>query len=147
MQIKLLPPLLIQHMWIGKSKINHEPTIAQLASRHNNKICTCQGAGLHLVQFGSPFASHCRAHVMQLKQQLRTIKKGSLSIDESDLVLMTLNGSGPEYALFKMSITVRSDLVGVVELYGVLINQETSQEVASPTRKQILLQRWPSSPN
>ena len=46
-----------------------------------------------------------------------------------------------------MSITIWTDQVGVDELYGVLINQETSLEVASPTRKQILLQRWPSSLN
>ncbi|KAJ8622060.1 hypothetical protein MRB53_030589 [Persea americana] len=87
------------------------------------------------------FASLSRSHIIQLKSQLQTIKKGSLSIDEyvkkikhivdslatvcspvddEDIIIYTLNGLPPEYGPFRTSIRTRSALMLLEELHVLL---------------------------
>ncbi|KAF5180065.1 Copia-like polyprotein/retrotransposon, partial [Thalictrum thalictroides] len=92
------------------------------------------------------FASQNQARVLQLRLQLQTIKKGSLTMTEyvdqvrsicdslamillpvsdSDMVLHTLAGLGPDYEPFVTSMTTRQSLPTFVELHAYLLAQES----------------------
>lgn len=91
--------------------------------------------------FDDLFRSQSKARVMNLKLQLQTFKKGSLSIDEyvlqmrtfadglltaghaisdDDLVLYLLGGLGPEFDAVVVNLTTRGDLFSLSEVQSVL---------------------------
>lgn len=99
------------------------------------------------------FASSSQSRLMQLRFQLQSIKKGSLSISDyldkikeiadqlaaaskpiplADLTtLYTLGGLGAEYEPFVMSVTSRTDPIDFDKLHGLLITQEHRLALAS----------------
>ncbi|KAJ8624241.1 hypothetical protein MRB53_032771 [Persea americana] len=95
------------------------------------------------------FASLSRSHIIQLKTQLRSIKKGSQPIteyiqrikhladslaavlcpvDDEDLIIHTLNGLPSDYGPFKTSIRTRSSPISLEELHVLLLCKELSLE-------------------
>lgn len=95
------------------------------------------------------FASLSRSHIIQLKTQLQSIKKGSQTvseyiqrikhisdslaavsnpIDDDDLILYTLNGLPSEFGPFKTSIRTRSSPISIEELHVLLLCEELSIE-------------------
>ncbi|KAJ8646752.1 hypothetical protein MRB53_008500 [Persea americana] len=95
------------------------------------------------------YSSLSRSHVLQLKNQLQHIKKGSLSmqdylqqikmltdklamsgspVSEEDSILYTLNGLPTQYRPFQTSIRTRSasDPVSIDELHALLVCEELS---------------------
>lgn len=103
------------------------------------------------------FASISRSHVLQLKSNVQSLKKGSSSIDQylhqlkdvtdslaaaghlvddTDLIFHTLNGLPSKYDAFSMSICVRGPLVTPDELHSLLL----TEEIALESRTKNLLQ-------
>lgn len=98
-------------------------------------ICIKLGVFDKLVQ------SQSKARVMNLRFQLQTLKKGSLSIDEfvlkmktiaeslhdvghvlsdDDLVMHLLGGLGPEYDVVVVNLTTRNDLLSLLAVHSIL---------------------------
>lgn len=88
------------------------------------------------------FASLSWSHIIQLKTQMQSVKKGtqsiteyvqkikhisdnlaevSCSVDEEDLIIHTLNGLPPEYGPFKTSIRTCSHPISIEELHVLLL--------------------------
>ncbi|KAJ8622015.1 hypothetical protein MRB53_030544 [Persea americana] len=105
------------------------------------------------------FASLSRSHIIQLKSQLQTIKKGSLSIDEyvkkikhivdslaavcspvddEDIIIYTLNGLPPEYGPFRTSIRTRSAPILLEELHVLLQCEELNLDITQTSSTDIL---------
>jgi hypothetical protein len=95
------------------------------------------------------FASQSKAHVMQSRFQLATLKKNSLPISEyfqkaqslshslaviqeplkdSELISYILAGLGPEYESLITTITTRIDPISLDTLYGYLLTHEQRLE-------------------
>jgi hypothetical protein len=95
------------------------------------------------------FASQSKAHVMQSRFQLATLKKGPMSISEyfqkaqslshslafieeplkdSELISYILAGLGPEYESLVTTITTRIDPISLDTLYGYLLTYEKRLE-------------------
>lgn len=93
-----------------------------------------------------------RSHIIQLKTQLQSIKKGAQSIsefiqriktifdnltatsclvDDEDLIIHTLNGLPPKYGPFKISIQTRSSPISIGELHVLLPCEELNIESLS----------------
>lgn len=93
------------------------------------------------------FTSLSRSHIIQLKTQLQSIKKGSQSIseyiqrikhlaenldvvlcpvDDEDLIIHTLNGLPSDYGPFKTSIRTRYSPISLEELHVLLLCEELS---------------------
>ena len=91
------------------------------------------------------FESSTKARKLQLKQQLNEVKKGSQSVtdyilsirtiidqlgsigvtvDDDDLIMVTLNGLGREYKPFETSIAVRDTYPSFQELIPLLVSEE-----------------------
>ena len=81
------------------------------------------------------YSSQARSRVLQLKTQLQTIRKGSLSMDEyltkmkmvadKDLMLHVLAGLGPEYDSVVVNLTARLVPATWQEAQALLLNQES----------------------
>ena len=97
------------------------------------------------------FASLSQSHIIQLKTQLQTLKKGSQSIadyfqkvkyiadslttssspiDDDDLIIYILNGLPSEYAAFKTSIRTGSAPINIEELQELLFCEESNIDEA-----------------
>jgi hypothetical protein len=95
------------------------------------------------------FSTQSQSRIMQLKQQLATLKKGALSIsayykkaqgfshllaavgkpvDASELVSNILAGLGLEYDPLVTSVTTRQDSISLNELYGFMLSHEMRLE-------------------
>lgn len=95
------------------------------------------------------FASISRSHIIQLKTQLQSAKKGTQSItdyiqkikhlsdslasassplDDDGLVIYTLNGLPSEYGFFKTSIRTHSSPISLEELHVLLLCEEMNIE-------------------
>ncbi|KAJ8624626.1 hypothetical protein MRB53_033156 [Persea americana] len=95
------------------------------------------------------FASLSRSHIIQLKTQLQSIKKGSqpiteyiqrikrladslaavlFPVDDKDLIIHTLNGLPSDYGPFKTSIRTKSSPISLEELHVLLLCEELSLE-------------------
>ncbi|GAV77105.1 UBN2_3 domain-containing protein, partial [Cephalotus follicularis] len=93
----------------------------------------------------SAFASQSQACIMQLLLSLHSLKKGddamttyllkaksiadeltlaSKPISDDDMVLYVLGGLSSEYAAFVTSVTTRDSPISVVDLQGMLLNEE-----------------------
>ncbi|GAV60420.1 UBN2 domain-containing protein, partial [Cephalotus follicularis] len=92
----------------------------------------------------SAFAFESQARIMQLRLSLHSLKKGAdamatyllkaKSIDElalaskpvsdDDMVLYILGGLSSEYTAFVTSVTTRDSPISVVDLHGLLLNEE-----------------------
>lgn len=92
------------------------------------------------------FSSQSKARILQLRMQLQTQKKGSMTVSdfyskmknfadnliasanpitEEDLVLYILAGLGSEYDPVVVNITARSDTLPLQEVYSLLLNHES----------------------
>jgi len=95
------------------------------------------------------FSTQSQSRIMQLKQQVATLKKGTLSIsayyqkvqgfshllaaigkpiEASELVSHILSGLGPEYDPLVTSVTTRQDSITLNELYGFMLSYEMHLE-------------------
>ena len=93
-----------------------------------------------------------QARKMQLKQELHNVQRESMSIndyhmkvkkiadalasigspmEDDDLVSMTLNGLGKDYAQFRTSISIRENFLDFEELIALLISEEQRNGGAS----------------
>lgn len=93
------------------------------------------------------FSFMTKSHIIQLKTQLQSVKKGNQSITEyiqkiktssdnlasaiypvrdEDLILSTLNGLLAEYGPFKTAITTRTDPINIEELHVLMLYEETN---------------------
>lgn len=98
------------------------------------------------------FASQSRAHIMQLRLQLQTTKKGSQSmvdylqkmktiadnlavasqpLNEDDLILHILGGLGSDYDALVISVTSRTEPITLTDLNGLLLSHEYRLEQAT----------------
>ncbi|KAJ9692772.1 hypothetical protein PVL29_011723 [Vitis rotundifolia] len=100
------------------------------------------------------FASASRAHIMELRLHLQTIRKGGLSmldymlrirnicdnltavgelVSEQDQIMAILGGLGPEYNPFVVTITSRAEPISVEELQSHLMVFERQRSVEEQT--------------
>ena len=98
------------------------------------------------------YSTNTQARKMQLKQELHNVQRESMSIndyhmkvkkiadalasigspmEDDDLVSMTLNGLGKDYAQFRTSISVREKFPNFEELIALLISEEQRNGGAS----------------
>ncbi|GAV71752.1 UBN2_3 domain-containing protein [Cephalotus follicularis] len=115
----------------------------------------------------SAFASQSQASIMQLCLSLHTLKKGadamatyllkaksitnelelaSKPISDDDMVLYILGGLSSEYAAFGTSVTIRDSPISVVDLHGLLLNEEihcqsSASDLINATANMALTQR------
>ncbi|GAV62079.1 UBN2_3 domain-containing protein [Cephalotus follicularis] len=115
----------------------------------------------------SAFASQSQACIMQLRLSLHTLNKGAdvmvtyllkatsiadelvLALkpaSDDDMVLYILGGLSSEYAVFVTSVTTRDSPISVVDLHGLLLNEEiryqsSASDLINATANMALTQR------
>jgi hypothetical protein len=117
-------------------------SVTDIMIGHIQDVHTPAEAWQNLVQM---FQTNTKARKLQLKQELHTVEKKNMSIDEyslkikgiveslasinvfvddDDLVNVCLNGLGKEYKPFKTSITIKENVPNFRDLVSMLIVEE-----------------------
>jgi hypothetical protein len=121
-------------------------TLSVEALPHVIGLSTSRGVWLTLETL---FSAQSQSSILQLKQQLATLKKGAQSIsayfqkaqgfshllaaigkpvDASELVSNILAGLGPDYDPLVTSVTTRQDSISLNDLYGYMLSYESRLE-------------------
>lgn len=144
----------------GKIIINLNPRFYEWVQQDQNVLCwinatLSEGVLAHVIGLSTTrviwlalekrFSFMTKSHIIQLKTQLQSVKKGNQSITEciqkiktssvnlasasypvhdEDLILYTLNGLLAQYGPFKTAITTRSDPINIEELHVLMLCEE-----------------------